>query len=771
MEYNTENIHLRPNAVVEELLGRLPGLQIDANGNITFNGEKIKQLLVDGEDIFASNPAVITRNLDASKIARVQLLDRKSDQAMFTGIDDGSRTKTLNLVMKENAKDGYFGKVEAGANGDGYYNGNAALAAFRNREQFAALGLGSNIGIVGLASNAGGAAGGAIVMNGTGDPLGASAGAGIPRFTAAALHYANTWNGTGNHLLTNYQYSHYYSEPVTVSQTSQVQPSTIYNQRQRSQSANLQDQHWAYGTYDLVSDVKSAIKVGFYGSASDGQNRFGANANSIFNNTLTNSGQRTIRDQVRQKHISTNFLWRRSIGSRQEQVFSFTAGFTKIHDMTKGYLYSIDRFYQPNGAIQSEDTVDQRKKIDDHSLTLSGSVNYSKPLWKGGVLGVTYGGTIVIDKSLQATFDRGDGKYQEFVDSLSSQVTTQTSRQYAVVNLQGRVKHLNFTLGNSWLRHDYRQRDLSVGSLVQAHYVHWAPLAVLNFTANPNTNFNLSYNGLTQQPTIGQLQPARNNNDPLHVTLGNPNLKPGFSQNLRVDFHRLKNWILNLALVLDLVNNRISTRTITDSLGRQISQPVNVGGGHDLGVYFSINRTIFGLDAGFSVSGSYSRSLNYVNADLNRNEVYTGSAGFNLSKYSPESYSFQMNSGFTYWDQNNSINASAPIRYWAQSHSGSLTLFLIRNFEINTNASYTWQQKTSAFGDNNSVLLWHASIGRNFLSNKLTAKLQLNNILNQNSGITRTNVNNVNTQTSTNILGRYWMLSVIYHFDHKFKRK
>ncbi len=182
VEYNTEHIQVPPNAVVEELLGRLPGLQIGPDGTITFNGEKIQHLLVDGQDIFGSNPTMVTRNFDANKIARVQILDRKTDQAIFTGIDDGTRIKTINLVMKESAKDGYFGKEEAGGNTGAFYNANGALAAFRDKEQFTALGLASNTGVLGFAGGNG--RGGAIsFLNENTDALGASAGVGVPHLT------------------------------------------------------------------------------------------------------------------------------------------------------------------------------------------------------------------------------------------------------------------------------------------------------------------------------------------------------------------------------------------------------------------------------------------------------------------------------------------------------------------------------------------------------------------------------------------------------------
>ena len=131
----------------------------------------------------------------------------------------------------------------------------------------------------------------------------------------------------------------------------------------------------------------------------------------------------------------------------------------------------------------------------------------------------------------------------------------------------------------------------------------------------------------------------------------------------------------------------------------------------------------------------------------------------------------QFNTNFIYFDQVSSINTAAPIRYWTQAHTGAVTLYFIKDFEINTNAVYTWQEKTSSFAKSTSAALWNSYVSRNFLHNKLVVKAQFNNMLNQNAGISRTNAANMNAETSTNILGRYWMLSVIYHFDKKFKKK
>ncbi|HWB94090.1 MAG TPA: outer membrane beta-barrel protein [Puia sp.] len=769
LEYNTDHLLLQRNAVVEDLLKRLPGLQIDPDGTITYNGEKIQHLLVDGEDIFGDDPTMVTRNFNASKIARVQVLDRKSDQAIFTGIDDGQRTKTLNLVMKDDARNGYFGKVEGGGSTDGYYNANAALAAFRDKEQFTALGIAANTGVTGFSNAGSGAA--VNFMNGNADALDASAGIGIPQFEAAALHYANTWPGRGNHLTANYQFSHYYTQPQTFSQTLQTEPGSEYRQKQSTRSTNRQDQHWLYSIYDWAPSDRSAFKVTFHFSNSAGDNQYGATGSSSFNDTLVNSSLRTINDKVTRMNIGGVLSWRLQIGKLADRVFSVNAGATKVDIATKGYLYSLNQFYDANGLVQSMDTVDQRKQIASHNINIIGSINYTEPLWNGAILGASYGMSHTSDDPLQTTFDQGDGKYTEVVDSLSSHFETQNVSQRATLNLQGKGRRVNYTIGGDWIGYSYSQRDVIGDFMMHLHYSNWAPRAMLNYTLNKTTYLSFDYMASTQQPSISQLTPVTNNNDPLHINLGNHNLKPGFNQNFRLDFRHFRTWLVNVSLNLGLISNSIGMKTITDSLGRQISQPVNVDGAKSAGANLSLARRILGFDAGFHASATYARSVSYINADLSRNDAYTGGGGFSVNRYVQDKYSLQLNTNFVYFDQISSINAAAPVRYWTQTHAGAVTLYLIRDLEINTNAVYTWQQKTSAFSANTSVVLWNAYVSRNFLHGKLVGRFQLNNILDANAGINRSNTGNINTQSFTNILGRYWMLSAIYHFDKKFKKK
>jgi len=770
MEFNTNSIRMRINASVEELLGRLPGLHIDPDGTITYNGEKIRQLLVDGEDLFGSNPGLVTRNFDASMIARIQVLDRKSDQARFSGIDDGSRIKTLNLVLKEDSRKGYFGKVEAGGNVKGDYSSAGLLASFRNREQATLLASASNIGTSGFSNIAGGSSGGISALNPANDPLSASAGTGIPRLVNTALHYANTWTASSDHIVGNYQYGNLLTRPVTGTRTLQTLPDSQYSQYRLARSVNQQNNHSASGGFDRNINKYSAMQAGFHYSRTVANNEYSDTGLSSFNGIDVNSSQRTIRSTNDLEDWGGIVRWNIRSGKKTGRILSVSVTAGQTDNNTEGYLYSLNRYYQPDGALQLIDTTDQRKEISSHTMSYSGMVNAAEPLDKKNSLDIYYSFSSAANQSLQSTYNRGDGKYKDLVDSLSSHFTGNTISQSGAVTLRHNDSRLSYALigGLSW--YDNKQKDLYGDSLLHFHYFNFNPVATLTYVPNSVTRAEMSYSGAAQQPGPDQLQPVRNNNDPLHITLGNPNLHSAFSHTLHIKYARIKTTIFNLSLDAHITNGDISTRTITDSLGRQISQPLNVNGGRDLELFFSESKKIWGLDAGVLGRVHYSSNANYVNSDLSRNDVFLSGFGFNLGKYVNEKYSFNFSSYITHFNSRSSVNITAPINYWSQAYAAGIAIFLLPGFEINTNLNYTWQQKSSAFAKDTRVALWNASIGRNLLANRLVLKLQANNLLNQNSAISRSNAGNTNTETSTNILGRYWMLLLTWRFDHKYRK-
>ena len=153
IEYTADSFKVRAFANVDELLKRLPGIEVDQNGKITAHGKEVQKMLVDGDEFFSDDPAVLAKMLRASAVDKVQVFDNKSETAKLTGVDDGEQIRTINLTLKESAKQGYFGKVEAGAGLPDFYQGQAMINAYRKKQKFTAFAIASNTNKVGLGWN------------------------------------------------------------------------------------------------------------------------------------------------------------------------------------------------------------------------------------------------------------------------------------------------------------------------------------------------------------------------------------------------------------------------------------------------------------------------------------------------------------------------------------------------------------------------------------------------------------------------------------------
>ena len=220
-EYSADSFNVRPGATVEDLLKKMPGIQVDKDGKITAQGTDVEKVLVDGEEFFGDDPTIATRNLQADAIDKVQVFDKKSDQAAFTGIDDGQSKRTINLKLKEDKKKGYFGKLDAGAGLDDKWNTSAMFNRFRAKKKFSVYGIASSTGKTGLSwdeRNTYGGGGdnmeynddfGGFMFFGGGDEFNNSNyyGEGIPKSWAAGMNYSNKFDDDKQNINGSYRFN------------------------------------------------------------------------------------------------------------------------------------------------------------------------------------------------------------------------------------------------------------------------------------------------------------------------------------------------------------------------------------------------------------------------------------------------------------------------------------------------------------------------------------------------------------------------------------
>jgi hypothetical protein len=284
-EFNASAYAIQPNAKVEDLLKQLPGIQVDKDGKITAEGQEVKKVLVDGEEFFGDDPTLVTKNIRADMVDKVQLYDKKSDQATFTGIDDGQKTKTINIKLKEDKKNGYFGKVEAGDGTDGYYEGQLLFNEFKAKQKFSTyLTIGNN-GKIGLGWQDSQKYGSSdnmefgdngeiyIMGSGNGDGLdsfdGQYSGQGIPLARNGGLHYDSKWDGDKQSINANYKIGSLEVDGTSNTLTQNNTPSGIFNGNSNQTFDNFMFRQKADVTYQIKLDTTSNLKIKIDGTLKD----------------------------------------------------------------------------------------------------------------------------------------------------------------------------------------------------------------------------------------------------------------------------------------------------------------------------------------------------------------------------------------------------------------------------------------------------------------------------------------------------------------------
>jgi len=767
LEYSVAGVKLKPNATLEDLLKRLPGVQIGPDGQITINGQPVHHLLIDGEDIFSGDPRLLTRDLSADMVERIQLLNKKSKQAEFTGVDDGQRTRTVNVVLRPESKQGLFGKIDAGGAPGAYYSADGLAGSFKGASHWTAVALAASDGSTHFSGGDGQT--GFFVGDVVPDGLGGSAGPGIPQVAGAGLHYSYQPQARQDHLSINYSASHVLTRPIVTTLTRQALSDSIYTQSSSANSENTNDKQSLYAEFKWLPDSINAFLFSAGAMKIAGHDEYQSTGFGLFNETLVNSSQRNIRAAFTKQGTQADAIWRRKDPQKKGRAFSIRVGAVRTSMVTNGYSYTVNDFYGAGRSLRNEDTTDERKVIASTLASAYAGVDYTAPLGRRTTWSLGYEVSVTRVRSEQSTFGKSEGKYLNLIDSLSNQYQNDALVHQATVRLVGTYNPLQYTIGGNLYRYTYKQAGLAMDSLIHLKYLIFSPLAELRYKFGRASQTTLSYSGKSQQPDISQWQPVRNNNDPLHIVVGNSRLQPTYIHFLSMGYTTLGVVRVSVGLNVGLNIHTISSRTYTDSIGRQVSQPLNVGNSNTSGLYFGFGRSLpkLNVDLEFNTTLIANRNLNYVDSLLNRNSTYNIGEGFSIGKYVANRYGFLLRSNVNVVYSRSSINLGVATRYWSQSQSAEVSYFPLPRIEITSSWLYSWQERTPEFTGSNSSLLWNADVSMSFPQKKLSAHWHINDILGQNVSINRNASGNTITQNTANVPGRYWMLSLTWRFGHQ----
>ncbi|MEO6136801.1 MAG: TonB-dependent receptor [Ginsengibacter sp.] len=789
-EFTADSFYVKPNATVEDLLKELPGIQVDKDGKITAQGQQVQKVLVDGEEFFSDDPTIATRNLRADAIDKVQVFDKKSDQAEFTGIDDGQKTKTINLKLKEDAKKGYFGKLSVGGL-DQYYNAQALINAFKAKRKLSAFVIASSTDQTGLnfqdASSLGFGGGGnfqiddgsgAIFITGSGsDEFGASgsAGPGLPESIKGGVHFSNKWaedkyNAGGNYLFNKLSQR---SAGNTFRQN--ILLDSLYYDRESSEAHSNKMRNSLSGNVEIQLDSSSSLKInanGYIGNTeSNTQNN--SEALSEENKVVNNSIRNTIRN-LDNGSLNTSVLYRKKF-KKKGRTISVSLEEKYNESKSDGFLYNTANFFDvSNNTIFKKDTTDQKKLNNTQSSSIGAKATYTEPLSQKSFLEFNYTLNNSNSNQKRLTYNKDiSSKYTNLVDSLSNEFKYIYNTHSVGANFRYNAKKYNFSFGGNVANTAFQQTDLVKDTTRKYNYYNFFPRANFNYKFSSFSNLGLNINGSTTQPTIDQLQPITDNSNPLNIVVGNPALKQQFRTTANLtytNFQILNEQYVFLGAVFNSTADQISNSYTIDALGRRVSKYINTNGNYYFGLYGGFNAKIPKTNIRYNINPNVglSHNTNFVNGikNVSNSSNYGINTGIRLNK--KEKYEIGFTANPSYNVSKSSISKTSNTNYWIYNFEVNGNFQLPGKIEFGTTVDFNFRQKINAFDNNNNVILWNAYIEKKFFkTDALTLRASINDILDQNKGYRRSIQPYAIEESNYLTFRRYGLITLTYNYNNK----
>ncbi len=804
--FNASSFKTQPNAQVEDLIKKLPGMEVDRDGNVKAQGQDVRRILVDGKPFFGNDPKMATRNLPAEMIEKVEVFDRQSDQSQFSGVDDGERDRTINLVTKRDRKRGVFGQETAGYGTDDRYQGRISVNRFNNGQQLSAIGQLNNInqqGFTGEGLGGGGGGGNAGGNNrggaGGGQTGGLAGPTGITRAGAAGLNFSDAL-GTKIELSSSYFFNQTNALNEQVSRRETSLPSTngatdrIQNFTDRSNgSQSINNSHRFNVQLNYRMDSLNSLRVI-------------PNFTYTLSNNTTNSNSRTV-DGLNQPLNSSVSLFNSNGNSisgsntllwmhkyrRRGRTFSVNL-ITSVNDNTTNSLnQSNNQFFRSvntgpgsstltgagSGTVTGAGSatgvfatiVNQRNRQLTNALSNNLTLSYTEPLSLAKTLEFRYNLSLSNNESDRRTtdFNQETGQYDRVNLLLSNNfVNTFVTNRLGTSYQYRRVKYqytLGFDIQNASLQSENLSRDTTIAKMFQ----NILPNARFQYTIARNRTFTLDYRTRVNAPSVTQLQPVIDNSNPLYIRSGNPSLRPEYTHSLNLNYRNFdqttfKSFVASVGLT-NTYNRIVNATTITPS-GAQVSQPINTDGYYSLFAFTSFGKPLnwgeqkVNLNWNSSVNGS--RGISFVNGLSNSSVNLNIGQGLSLNTNIKEKTDLNLSGNVTYSVATYSIQPQQNTRYFTNTANLRAYHRFGNRLFLSTDVYYIANTGRAA-GYNQQFTLLNGSLGH-FLFKQKQGELRITgyDLLNQNQSITRNTSETYIEDTQSLVLRRYFMLTFSY---------
>lgn len=797
IQFNASGFKTPPNSSAEDLIKKLPGMEVDKEGNVKSQGEQVQKVLVDGKEFFGNDPKLATKNLTADMIESVQVFDDMSEQSKFTKIDDGSRSKTINIKLKKDRNKGYFGRALAGYGSNDRYEGNLSINKFNGNQRISLLFNANNINKQGFSFNdvigamggfsgfggggggGGGAMGGMRMVGGGFGGGGGGGSTGIIKSLSAGLNYSDQFGGkiklTGSYFFSNTESA---QQQSSHRQTNYDDSIAIRDREYRSLNQNQNNRFNVRFEYqiDSANSILYTPSLTLQHSESMTLDTSHSVTKEAMLEYLAVTGKSDNTNKRDGWNWNNNLLFRHKF-HRTGRTLTLGWNNTFGKSESNGLTISDNEFYREDGTIYKSVIQNQRTMQDITTNNNTISTSYTEPFGLNKLLELNYAYTQNINTSDKEgyNFNPGSGKYEVPNLLLTNNFENKFLAHRVGLNFRVQEKKYNYQFGmgvqQATLESNSYQALTAKDSTNRSTYTNFFPTANFNWTPVKSRNLRFSYNGRTNQPTVTQLQNVPDATDTLNIKIGNPFLKQEFTHNFNLGYNNFN--ILTFKLIAANINFTTTQNKIVNSISvngpMQITRYVNLDGywrGNSfvtLGLPFR-NPKWKGSNVSLTNNISYVQDVSMIRQLKNYTRTLSVSQGVavNLNK---EKYDIGVRMNIAYTDVGYTVDKTLNEDYLTQTYTGDFSYTFPKNFILATDFSYMLNTGR-ADGYNQSIPLWNASLKKQVFKKKNgEIRFTVNDILNQNQSITRNASDNYVEDTRSMVLRRYFLVSFMFNIN------
>ena len=815
-------------SALQDLVKKLPGAKVDDEGNITINGKTVKKILVDGKEFFFDDTKMAMQNIPTSMIDKLKTYERKSDFSRVTGIDDGEEETVLDLTVKKGMNNGWVGNINAGYGTEDRYSVNANINRFIAQNQFSIMGGGNNNGDRGFGGGGGRGwgRGGNGLRNSKNVGINfATTSEKLEMGGNVRYRYngSDVWNRTSTQSFVTSRGSFSNSESTSRSASHnwnanfrfEWKPDSMTNiifrpsgslsrstSFSNSASATFNDdpQNWSD---DPLDDAISAI---------DGINPTAGGADSDPIDDLiqhiVNTNQNRSQNYSDSRRINGELQFNRRLNNEGRNITLRMTGNASGSDSKQ--LSSARIFYNNDGS----ETINNRYyNTPGRNSGYSAQLTYSEPIAEKTYLQLSYRFNYSYNKSDRQAFIMDPTAYTDLYNALAqyryditgavdfllaqghkffgedestkadslSQYSIYKNFDHAItLGFRKVTDAYNFSAGidllpqRSLLDYKYMGKEFPT---VTRNVFNFAPNVDFRYNFDKQTNLRLSYRGRTSQPSMTNLLDITDDSNPLNITKGNPGLKPSFSHGFNANYNSFKMEHQRGIFAwggVNMTQNSISNRTSYDeATGVRTTRPENIngnwnanlGGGFNMSLdknnYFTVNNF---------TSLNYSHQLSYLDPmqyTQDKSKTNTCNVSENLGfDFRKDWFEMGINGSFTYNSSKNSVLTTGNMNTWDFSYGADMNLLFDNGLSISTDISESSRRGYASSSMNTNELLWNASVSKSFLKgNALTISFQWNDILKNQSNISRSISAYQRSDSEYNAIYSYGMVRLIYKLN------